>query len=299
MKALSFSTLCMPVLIVALFVTMTPDTLAGVSPGPVAIAIGKSAEAIILRADGRLYSFDTQRGRNPNEFFRVPSDFVASDVGVVSTADGTMKCLIVNSKRTDKYASFVMQLLPNKKQVWTKLPDRGVYVGIAVESAGKYAYATNSTTNTVYRVELGNERGLVTRVATMPKAEVLASMALDEAGKRLFVADITGGGVFVVNLARKSEPQRIDIPSASEIRAVAWQPAGRRLFVADAGKESVFAIDPERPADSYEVTHRAFKQPSGLALAIDGSLWGVDQGSRTIFQILANQRTAARIVTLD
>ena len=67
MKALTISTLGVPVLIVALFVTMTPDTLAGVSPGPVAIAIGKSAEAIILRADGRLYSFDTQRGRKPED----------------------------------------------------------------------------------------------------------------------------------------------------------------------------------------------------------------------------------------
>ena len=299
MKAQPFSRLALPTLIAALFIAMAPDTLAGVSPGPVAIAIGKSAEAVILRADGRLYSFDTQRGRTPNEFFRVPSDFAASDIGIASTAAGSVKCLIVNSKSTSKYASFVLQLSPDKKQVWTKLPDRGVYVGIAVDGAGKFAYATNSTTNTVYRVELGNERGRVTPVAAMPKAEVLGSMVLDEAGQRLFVADMTGGAVFMVGLGRKSEPRRVEISATSEIRAVAWQPAGRRLFVADAGQESVFAIDPERPTDYYEVTHRAFKQPSGLALAIDGSLWGVDQGSRTLFQILANQRTAARIITLD
>jgi len=294
MKALPFSTRVLPVLTAALFVAMAP-----VSPGPVAIAIGRSAEAIILRADGRLYSFDTQRGRTPNEFFRVPSDFAASDIGIASTANGQVKCLIVNSKSTSKYASFVLQLSADKKQVWTKLPDRGVYVGIAVESAGKFAYATNSTTNTVYRVELGNERGRVTPVASMPKAEVLGSMVLDEAGQRLFVADMTGGAVFMVSLGKKSEPRRVEVSSASEIRALAWQPAGRRLFVADAGQESVFAIDPERPTDVYEVTHKVFKQPSGLALATDGSVWGVDQGSRTLFQILANQRTAARTITLN
>ena len=272
---------------------------AALPSGPIAIGMTRSSEAIVLRSDGKVIAVDTTGKRKPDERFRVPSDFAASDLVVGTSAKGPVICLVLNSKGTGKHASFVLQLYSDKQQVWTMLPDRGIYIGIALDAESRYAYVTNSTTNSVHQVEIGRERAPVKQLAIMSDAEVLGGLAIDDRGERLFVGDITGGGFFVVRLGSNDQPRRVRVQDTSEIRAIAWQPALRRLFIADASQESVRVLDPEHPADTYEITHRAFRQPSGLSGAPDGTMWGVDEGSRTLFQLVASQRAPARVLNLD
>jgi hypothetical protein len=264
--------------------------------GPIAIGMTQSS-AIVLRSDGRVISFDTTGKRKPDETFRVPPDFAASDLAVGATAKGPVICLLLNSKGTGKLASFVLQLYPDGKQVWAMLPSRGVYIGIALDAASRYAYVTNSTTNSVHQLEIGSESARAKQLIIPYGAEVLGAVSIDDRSGRLFVGDITGG-LFVFRLGSGEELRRLRVQKASEIRAVAWHPTLRRLFVADASQETVRVLDPDDPDDTYEITHRAFRQPAGLSAAADGTMWGVDEGTQTLFQIVASQRVPARVLNL-
>jgi hypothetical protein len=268
--------------------------------GPVAIGMAQPTSAVVLQADGRLVAFDTAKAAVGKQIYRVPADYHAADVASAPHANGAITCFALNSKSATKskakYESFVMQLLPDRRQVWTWLPDTGVYVGVAVDPIAGYAYATNSNNGGVYRVLLGNEKAPVVQVARLNDAERIGAIAIDMTGARLFVADIESGRIYVVPLTKGPRIAVLELPGAEEIRALTWHPALGRLFVADAAQEAVWSIDPDRPQPPVSIRDKRLRAPAGLTVTPDGQLWLVDETARSVFQLSAAQNLVLRSV---
>ena len=276
-------------------VAALPLSLWARDPGPIAISMTTANAGVVLQSDGRLIAFDANSNDQGKVLFRVPNEYLAADVATGSFGKGAVTCLTLNAKSASKYASFVLQLLPDGKQVWAWMPDRGVYIGVAVDAAAGVAYATNSSNSGVYRVKLGQEKGAVVEIARIIEAERLGAVALDQAGQRLFIADQVMGRLFVLPLASKSGATAIPVPGAEEIRAVAWSPVAKRVFVADAAQEAVWSVDPARPDNPVRIRDKRLREPAGLTVTRDGHVWLVDEGAHSVFQ-LSPQNMVVRAV---
>ena len=285
-----------------------PLSLGARDPGPIAIGMTNANSAIILQSDGRLIAFDTKSHDAGKVLYRVPAAFQAVDVAAAPFRKGAITCFTLNAKPTPKPSvqsasasepapgSFVMQLMPDRREVWTWMPERGVYIGVAVDGDAGVAYTTNSTTGGVFRVVLGDQRAPVVEVARIIEADRIGTLALDAAGERLFVADIAMGRLFVVPLTPGRRMTTITIPDAEEIRAVAWSPLARKVFVADSAQEAVWSIDPERPENPVRLRDPRLREPSGLTTTRDGHVWLVDEGAKSVFQLSAANNTVLHAV---
>lgn len=256
--------------------------------GPVAISIGRAPSALVLQADGRVVAFDTATRTVGSQVFRTPDGYQAPDLAAAAHDGGVILCLTLNRRTADDYASFVLQVLPDRRELWTWMPSRGVYVGVAVDSAAGYAYATNSTANEVLRIRLGRKEEPVL-VARINDAERIGPIAVDPAGRRLFVAEIDAGRVYVVPIesrrAVRSAIRSLPLTEVDEARAVSWSPTAGRLFIADSGRESIWILDPERPGGVTRLKDKRLHAPAGLTVAPDGTVWVVDERARAAFDI--------------
>lgn len=274
------------------------EAVAARAPGPIAIAMNGPQVALILRADGRVRRFDTATGSTGAEFYRVPADYMATDLAAAAPPDGPVVTVMLNAKSSATYNSFVLQVYPAGRQVWTWLPQRGVYIGVAVDTNGQYAYATNSTNNRIYRILIGDSNARVTEVAELADADRIGAVAIDTSGGRLFVADIAGGRVFVVPLAPSGPRSVIRLAGSAELRAATWSASARRLLVADAGAETIWVVDPDRDSEPFPIRDRRLRAPSGLTVTAAGQAWGIDEGRNAVFQ-LQGLRSILRLVSLD
>jgi DNA-binding beta-propeller fold protein YncE len=169
-----------------------------------------------------------------------------------------------------------------------------VYVGLALEAARGVVYAANSTTNEVYAVTIGNQNVAPRRLASIPAAVRLGALAIAPAARRLYVADMGAARIYTIELAT-GEVRAVDV-GVEEIRAMSWDGPRKRLFIADSGHETILVIDPNARAPKVErvVSDKRLRDPAGVAVAPDGTVWVADEAGRSIFQLSADARSISR-----
>jgi NHL repeat len=245
--------------------------------GPVALGVQQGDEAVVLQADGQAYSLNMTTG------------VVAGRVrGTVVT------CFSLNPRSSKDGRSFVLQVTADKQETWSSMRIPGVYVGLALEAARGVVYAANSTTNEVYAVTIGNQNVAPRRVASIPAAVRLGALAIAPAARRLYVADMGAARIYTIELAT-GEVRAVDV-GVEEIRAMSWDGPRKRLFIADSGHETILVIDPNARAPKVErvVSDKRLRDPAGVAVAPDGTLWVADEAGRSIFQVSADARSISR-----
>jgi len=273
----------------------------GYSAGPVALSLRQPSEAMVLQADGRVFTLNTARGAIGSQFYRIPAGYQAVDMSAGTGSAGPIVCFTLNKSSSKDYGSFVLQILPDRREIWNWLSTGGVYVGLALDAAAGQAYVGNSTTNAIYRVPIGSKDVRAQQIAIVGDAERIGAMAIDPAGGRLFVADMGADRVYVVSLAGQRKPRAIALYGIEEVRAITWDARTRRIYAADSAEETIWAIDPELSSSKPQriLTDRRVKDPSGLALADDGTLWVADEVARMLFQVSVGTRAILRTVAWD
>ena len=169
--------------------------------GPVALGVQQGDEAVVLQADGQAYSLNMTTGVIGPRVYRVPAGFQAVDVVAGRVRGTVVTCFSVNPRSSKDGRSFVLQVTPDKGEVWSWLRVPGVYVGLAIEPARGVAYAANSTTNEIYAVTIGNQNVAPTRVVAIPGAVRLGALAIAPAARRLYVADMGAARIYTIELA--------------------------------------------------------------------------------------------------
>ncbi len=177
------------------------------------------------------------------------------------------------------------------------LPVAGVYVGLAIEPARGLVYVSNSTTNEIYAVTIGNEKARPARIAVVGDAGRLGAMAIARSTRRLYVSDMGAPRVYTIELASRGV-RRVNVPGVEEMRAMAWDAQSKRLFIADSGHETIWVVDPNAPAPKTDrvISDKRLRDPAGITVASDGTLWVADEASRTLFQVSAGSRSITRTV---
>jgi DNA-binding beta-propeller fold protein YncE len=264
--------------------------------GPVAISVLEGGEAVVLQADGHAYSLNLGTGAIGRQVYRVPSGYQAVDIVSGLVKGSLITCFSLNPRSSKDGRSFVLQVTPDKREVWTWLRVAGVYVGLALEPVRGVVYAANATTNEVYAVTIGDQKIAPTRVAAIPRAVRLGAMAIATATRRLYVSDMGAARIYVIELANGAV-RTIDA-SVEETRALAWDGRRHRLYIADSGHEAVFVVDPNARAPRVErvVSDKRLRDPAGLTVAPDGTLWVADEAGRSLFQVSAETKSITRTV---
>jgi len=264
--------------------------------GPVALSVLQDGEAVVLQADGQAYTLNMATGAIGPQIYRVPAGYQAVDIASGRVSGNLVTCFSLNPRSSKDGRSFVLQVTPDKREVWTWLRVRGVYVGLALEPARGVAYAANSTTNEVYAVTIGNQNVAPRRVAAIPSAVRLGAMAIAPATRRLYVADMGAPRLYTIELATGAV-RTVDV-GVEETRALAWDGQRKRLFIADSGHETVLVVDPNARAPKVErvVSDKRLRDPAGVTVAPDGTLWVADEAGRSLFQVSAEARSITRTV---
>jgi DNA-binding beta-propeller fold protein YncE len=260
------------------------------------MSVRLGSEALVLQADGRAYPLNMTTGAIGASIYRVPAGYQAVDTASAVVKGNSVYCFSLNSISSKESRSFVLQVTSDRREVWTWLRVPGVYVGLAIEPATGLAYVSNSSTNEVFAVTIGDERARPTRVATIPDAVRLGAMAIAPATRRLYVSDMGAPRIYTVELSTRAV-RRVDV-GVEEARALAWDSQGKRLFIADSGHETVWVVDPNARAPRTEraLNDKRLRDPAGLAVAADGTLWVADESARAIFQVSVATKSITRAV---
>jgi len=264
--------------------------------GPIALSTRQGSEGIVLQADGRAFAFDTSSGRIGDEVYRVPARYQAVDVAGGVVNGQPVLCFTLNVRSGKEQGSFVLQVGGAGQETWVWLPPRGVYVGVALDSVRGFAYVSNSTTNRIYRVRVG-EKSSPGVLATIGGAERLGAITVDGQSGQLYASDMGAQRLHSVDL-RSGAVKTIPLPGVEEVRAIVWHPPTRKLYIADSGNEVLWAVNPAAATlqpDAF-LRDKQVRQPAGLTAATDGSLWIADERARTIVQVSVPQKAVVRTV---
>lgn len=264
--------------------------------GPIALSVREGSEALVLQADGKALSLNTATGAIGALIFRVPSGFQAADAAAGKVRGGLVTCFSLNSRSSKESRSFVLQIMPDGRQIWTWLRVPGVYVGLAMEPARGLVYVSNSSTNEIFAVTIGDQNARPERIAAIPDAERLGALAIAPATRRLYVADMSAPRLYTIELSTRAV-RAVNV-SVEEARALAWDGSTKRLFIADSGHETVWVVDPNAKLPKAErvVNDKRLRDPAGLTVASDGTLWVADEATRAVFQISPATKSITRAV---
>jgi len=265
-------------------------------PAPIAISMRQGMEAVVLQADGAAYAVDLKTGEIGELIYRVPPAYQAADTAAGAMGGGVVTCFSLSARTSWEAGAFVLQVMPDRREVWTWMQSPGVYIGLAVNPADGQIYVSNSTTNEVFAVPVGEEKVRPNRIAAPAGAMRLGAMAIDPVARRLYVADTDAPVIYAIDLASRAV-RRLTVP-VGDLRALAWGEAARRLYVADSGREAVWVVDPNAPkaaADRF-VQDPRIRVPAGITVAPDRSVWIADEAARALFQVSPDTRAVIRVV---
>lgn len=251
--------------------------------GPVAVAMRNDTEAVILQLKGRVSTFNVGRWTPGETLYSVPGDFDATDMSAASWGSRQVVCLVLDSHGSASEKNFILQLV-NGREVWSWLNVKGVYTAVAIDGAEGFVYTSNSTTNGLFRLRLGEEKQTAALMTTFYGASRIGAIAVDPAGQRVFVADYDGGRIYVWEM-KSRRTRTIAAPELSEIRALAWDGRRGRLYIAESGSEGIWSVSEDGGKPQLLLRDRRFRQPSGLALAGADALIVADESSGSVFSV--------------
>jgi sugar lactone lactonase YvrE len=165
----------------------------------------------------------------------------------------------------------------------------GWLAGIAVDPSQQVAYCSDSRLGEVYRLDTKLEKSSFSTLVKIRDAGTLGSVLLDSKRRRLLVADIEKSKIYSVSLPDKRVDVVLANASMREPAAMALDVANDRLYIADTAQRKIWVgslTDPKLKIRSFgdSVT---FREPIGLAVGSDGSLWVADRGAHQLLRFSA------------
>src|SRR6266403_643075 len=132
---------------------------------------------------------------------------------------------------------------------------------------------------TIYRLDLqGTESNYVARI---PNATKLGPLAFDEAGRKIFIADLAVGAIYQYSLATKAS--RVLVSNLSAPTALSFYPETGRLYIADPGRRAIFTVNTRSSQPVLtEFVSEPLKSPYGMALLSSDRMAVADYGANSI-----------------
>ncbi|MGI9102222.1 MAG: SMP-30/gluconolactonase/LRE family protein [Terriglobales bacterium] len=160
-----------------------------------------------------------------------------------------------------------------------------VLAGVAVDAKKGEVYLGDSSNAEILILNLGKgtARTGPQYFARVAGASRLGPITLDAEGHRLFAADVEQGKVYVIDLSRRKSA--LVASGLGEPSALTFSPTLRTLYVADAARRCIWQIQVDTAVPRLKTFSAVteLREPRGLAMRPDNTLWVADYGARAIF----------------
>jgi DNA-binding beta-propeller fold protein YncE len=182
----------------------------------------------------------------------------------------------------------VVDIRKARPRVSCRVPLDQTFYGLCFAPDGQTLFASGGEYEVVHAFAFADgllARRREVRVAAQEDKFIPGGLAVDPAGKTLFVAGTWGHAVRVLPLAEPGKRRTIPLGKDSYPYACLPEPGGKRLFVSLWGRAAVAVVDLER--DLVVATWPTESHPTEMALAPDG---------KTLFVACAN---SSKVSVLD
>jgi len=282
--------------LVCLSFLVTP-VWAGGPPHPAALAMLSTGQLAVLDDEEGIFIVAGQGvvGHPVSEFHA----FTAIDFTAIRLTGGD-SFFVSRLLRASKNVPFARLSRFNAKGQPTgewSLNTFGWLAGIAVDPSQQMAYCSDSRLGEVYRLDTKQEKAPFVSLVKIHDAGTLGSLVLDSRRHRLLVADIEKAKIYSVNLADKRVDVVLANASMREPAAMTLDTVNDRLYIADTAQRKIWVgslTDPKLKVRSFGDSV-SFREPIGLAVGADGSLWVADRGAHQLLRFTADGRLAGKI----
>jgi hypothetical protein len=262
---------------------------------PVAIDALPSGAIAVLESGGRLLLLPP----NADQLMVIketlghytPIDLTTARIGGEETMFVTMYWRFGSGSSSDATGLLAQYSLQGKEvRIWGL--GNNPAAGVAVDTQAQVAYLGSLLRPEILRLEIRPSKAEPALLARVPSAAQLGAIALDSDQQRLFVADVSQGAIYVVDIARRNSRKLVS--SLGEPAALAYDSAEHRLYVADASQRCIWVIAGDAAAPKPQVFSNVqqLRQPRGLAIGPGHRLWVAD----TTAGILINLNASGQIV---
>jgi len=237
---------------------------------------GPGSQLFVLDEGETLHEFRvTASSLEEYRSISLPPMLTAADMSY--SMEGGQESVLVAG--TEKNRGIVARYALDGRQLqrWTF---RNICSGIDSGSASHTAYVATSDSNEIYRVDLqGTESTFVARISTAMK---LGPLAFDEAGQKIYVADVAAGAIYQYSLATKSA--KVLVAKLSTPNALSYDAETGRLYIADPGRRAILTVDTRASKPiANEFVSSPLKSPYGMALLSGDRVAVADYGAYSVF----------------
>lgn len=237
---------------------------------------GPGSELYVLDDSGALHAFRlAENGLSEYARVSVPQGFAAADMSFLRSQMPASVMIAGNQAGRGLVLRLSLDGRPLKSWGF-----QNVCSGVDSGAAGRSAYVATSDSNELYRLDPQGPH--VTLVAHIPDATKLGPVAFDEAGQKVYVADVASGRVYQYSIAARSS--KVFVTHLSAPTALAFEAETNRLFIADPGQRAILTVD-TRAAKPVAVPFAShpLKAPYGMTLVSAGRVAVADYRANAIF----------------
>jgi sugar lactone lactonase YvrE len=248
--------------------------------------------ALSAVADGRLIELDATNAvmisaaqSNFVPIFGLPKQYGMIDLAANGKLDENLIFVVMRGK--DILLSPIVQYTSQGQEVRRWLIPTSYPSGIALDYPNRTLYISTLGDASIYQVDL-RRNGELRYLMQVPGATRLGALAVDAAGQRLYAADPFSGTVYAVSLTnRQSSPL---VNGLGEPMALAIGQGANLLYVADRAKRCVWAVHLRQgqPNPIRFWSSNSLREPLGLAVDSNGTVWIGDKSSKVVFGVTAN-----------
>jgi DNA-binding beta-propeller fold protein YncE len=253
----------------------------GKTQGPVAISALPSGTLVVLGGRGRLSLIDSTTGgvtllKDSLGYF-TPADMAAVRIG---DADSIFVALYNTGLRQGLLARY--SLTGAQLQTWF---GRTAFAGVAIDQVHKTVYLGDAITGEISSLSMDGNSTSPSFLVEVSGVARLGPLATDATGQRLFVADVGGGTIYVVDLS--SRKSRLLASGMGEPAALSYDVEQQRLYVADASHHCIWQISTNLPKPTKSIFSSAaeLREPRGLTVDAQHTVWVADHAALAVFKL--------------
>jgi SMP-30/gluconolaconase/LRE-like protein len=252
---------------------------------PAALSMMSSGEVLIMHSLGGLFRYNPTSGKVARlvEGFGL---YEPIDLGVASVG-GSESIFVTMAYRSGSSGPRLVRydLAGKQRGEWRVPIWKGLLTGIAIDPQTETAFVATSKSGEIFRCDLRRPGSSPVPLLKVPSAVTLGPMVFDKGHRHLLVGDAYRGVVVSVDvISKRTETLARDV---GETSALTFDANAGQLFIADPSGRRIWKLDAARRGSKPEVfiALKEFREPLGLALAADGSLWVGDRDAKTLFRV--------------
>jgi DNA-binding beta-propeller fold protein YncE len=262
----------------------SPIAMAALSSGQITILGSRGGLTLIKPANGQQTPIKTSLGNF------TPIDMTSARIGNADFLFVTMYWAFSSQSSQGNEGVIVEYSLDGQEvKKWTTLGR--TYAGIVVDPTHETIYLGSPHNGDISALAFSEQTPKTT--VHVSGASLIGAVALDVEGQRLFAADLASSNVYVVDLVRRKS--RLLASGLGEPSALSYDPSQHKLFIADAGRHRIsqISVDTPNPKVSDFSTAPELREPRGVAVAPDHSVWATDFEAGTVLQFSSTGKVIA------